>query len=244
VETQEQYPKKVCFSAWGDKVSILKSFKTEDTVKVSFNIESREFNGRWYTDLRVWKIEAGLQEKVQGGDRYNDPGLPTDLQPLTADDTIQLDYVAPERFELGYIGSDNSEHRPVVIHRAIYGSFERFIGILIEHYAGNFPVWLAPEQARIQPVSERHHAWAEENAAKMRGLDLRIDIDRSHGKLGAMIRDAQLAKIPYALVIGDKEVEAGGVSPRKHGTGKEADLGLLSLDVFIEQIRRESAIPY
>jgi hypothetical protein len=86
VETQEQYPKKVCFSAWGDKVSQLKTFKTDDTVKVSFNIESREFNGRWYTDLRVWKIETGLHEKTQGGDRFADPGLPTDLQPLTADD--------------------------------------------------------------------------------------------------------------------------------------------------------------
>ena len=86
VETQEQFPKKVCFSAWGDKVSLLKSFKAEDTVKVSFNIESREFNGRWYTDLRVWKIDTGLQEKPQGGDRFADGGLPTDLQPLTADD--------------------------------------------------------------------------------------------------------------------------------------------------------------
>jgi hypothetical protein len=86
VETQEQYPKKVCFSAWGDKVSQLKSFKADDTVKVSFNIESREFNGRWYTDLRVWKIETGIREKAQGADRFVDPGLPTDLQPLTADD--------------------------------------------------------------------------------------------------------------------------------------------------------------
>ncbi len=85
VETQEQYPKKVCFSAWGDKVSLLKTFKAEDIVKVSFNIESREFNGRWYTDLRVWKIDAGSQERPQGGDRF-ESGLPTDLQPLTADD--------------------------------------------------------------------------------------------------------------------------------------------------------------
>jgi threonyl-tRNA synthetase len=158
--------------------------------------------------------------------------------------TIQLDYVAPERFDLGYIGADNVEHRPVVIHRAIYGSFERFIGILIEHYAGNFPVWLAPEQARILPVAERHHAWAEEVAARMRALDLRVDIDRSHGKLGAMIRDAQLAKIPYALVVGDKEVAAGGVSPRKHGTGKEADLGLVPLDDFLARMQREAEIPY
>jgi threonyl-tRNA synthetase len=158
--------------------------------------------------------------------------------------TIQLDYNAPERFELGYIGADNVEHRPVVIHRAIYGSFERFIGILIEHFAGNFPVWLAPEQARILPVAERHHAWAEEVAARLRAADLRVDIDRSHGKLGAMIRDAQLAKIPYALVVGDKEVAAGGVSPRKHGTGKDADLGLLPLDGFLTQIAKEAEIPY
>ncbi|HMG20786.1 MAG TPA: threonine--tRNA ligase [Kofleriaceae bacterium] len=158
--------------------------------------------------------------------------------------TIQLDYNAPERFELGYIGTDNTEHRPVVIHRAIYGSFERFIGILIEHFAGNFPVWLAPEQARILPVAERHHAWAEDVAARMRARDLRVEIDRSHGKLGAMIRDAQLAKIPYALVVGDKEVAAGGVSPRKHGTGKDADLGLMTLDEFVAQIAREAAIPY
>ena len=158
--------------------------------------------------------------------------------------TIQLDYLAPQRFNLGYIGPDNAEHRPVVIHRAIYGSFERFIGILIEHYAGNFPVWLAPEQARILPVAERHHAWAEHVQAKMRSAGLRVDIDRSHGKLGAMIRDAQLAKIPYALVVGDKEVESHGVSPRKHGTGKDADLGLVALDVFLAKIAAEAAFPY
>jgi threonyl-tRNA synthetase len=158
--------------------------------------------------------------------------------------TIQLDYNAPERFNLEYIGADNTAHRPVVIHRAIYGSFERFIGILIEHFAGNFPVWIAPQQARLLPVAERHHAWCEEVAAKMRAAELRVDIDRSHGKLGAMIRDAQLAKIPYALVVGDKEVEAKGVSPRKHGTGKEADLGLMPFETFLAQIVKEAEIPY
>src|SRR5580704_796251 len=158
--------------------------------------------------------------------------------------TIQLDYNAPERFELGYIGADNVEHRPVVIHRAIYGSFERFIGILIEHYAGNFPVWLAPEQARILPVAERHHEFADKVADQMRAAGLRVDIDRSHGKLGAMIRDAQMAKIPYALVVGDKEVAAGGVSPRKHGIGKEADLGLMTLDAFAARLATEAEIPF
>ena len=158
--------------------------------------------------------------------------------------TIQLDYNAPERFELEYIGADNTPHRPVVIHRAIYGSFERFSGILIEHYAGNFPVWLAPEQARILPVAERHHEFADQIADQMRAAGIRVEIDRSHGKLGAMIRDAQLAKIPYALVVGDKEVGANAVSPRKHGTGKEADMGLVPLDEFIGRIRKEAEIPF
>ncbi|CAN5743973.1 threonine--tRNA ligase [soil metagenome] len=158
--------------------------------------------------------------------------------------TIQLDYVAPERFELEYIGSDNAQHRPVVIHRAIYGSFERFIGIMIEHFAGNFPVWLAPEQTRIIPVSDRHREFADGVAAKLREKDLRVGIDSSRGTLGAMIRDAQLAKIPYALVIGDKEVAADGVSPRKHGTGKEADMGLMKVDEFVAHLENEAKIPF
>ncbi len=158
--------------------------------------------------------------------------------------TIQLDYVAPERFGLEYIGSDNAAHRPVVIHRAIYGSFERFIGILIEHFAGNFPVWLAPVQAVIVPVVERQEAWADEVAAKMRAAGLRVEVDKQNSKLAAKIRDAQLAKVPYALVIGDKEVEAKAVSPRKHGTGKDADLGLIAIDDWIATMTKEAAIPY
>ncbi len=159
--------------------------------------------------------------------------------------TIQLDYNAAQRFDLNYIGADNSEHRPVVIHRAIYGSFERFIGILIEHFAGNFPVWLAPVQARVIPVvAEKHSAYAKEVADRLRAAGIRVEIDSSHGRIGAMIRDAQLAKIPYALVVGDKEVEARGVSPRKHGTGKDADLGLVPLDQFLATVTSEAEIPY
>ena len=199
--------------------------------------------------LKAALVETGLDYELKPGDgAFYGPKIDFDVADSIGRKwqlgTIQLDYLAPERFNLGYIGPDNAEHRPVVIHRAIYGSFERFIGILIEHYAGNFPVWLAPEQARILPVSERHHAWAEEVQSQMRAKGLRVDIDRSHSKLGAMIRDAQLAKIPYALVIGDKEVEAKGVSPRKHGTGKEADLGLLPLDAFLTQIGAEATVPF
>jgi threonyl-tRNA synthetase len=158
--------------------------------------------------------------------------------------TIQLDYNAAERFDLNYIGADNTEHRPVVIHRAIYGSFERFIGILIEHFAGAFPVWLAPEQARILPVGESHYAWAEEVAATLRAQGLRVHVDLSGGRIPAMVRDAQLAKVPYTLVVGDKEVAARGVAVRTHGSGKDADLGLVDVEAFVARLVREAAIPY
>src|SRR5437868_3578020 len=158
--------------------------------------------------------------------------------------TIQLDYAAPERFDLGYVGEDSKEHRPVVIHRAIYGSFERFIAILIEHFAGNFPVWLAPLQARIITVADRHMEWAREVLSQLQSRGLRLELDESSEKLGAKIRDAQLMKIPYTLVIGDKEVEGKGVSPRKHGEGKEADLGIQPLDAFAAKLASEAAPPY
>jgi threonyl-tRNA synthetase len=150
----------------------------------------------------------------------------------------------PERFELGYVGEDNKEHRPVLIHRAIYGSFERFIAILIEHFAGNFPVWLAPVQARIITVSDRHLPWAREAFEKLQARGLRVELDESNEKLGAKIRDAQLAKVPYTLVVGDKEVGGKGVSPRRHGEGKEADLGFQALDAFAEKLSSEAAVPF
>jgi threonyl-tRNA synthetase len=128
--------------------------------------------------------------------------------------TLQLDYVQAERFDLTYVGEDNQRHRPVVIHRAIFGSFERFIAMLIEHYAGAFPVWLAPVQARVLVVSEKQEAFARAFEKQLTDLGLRVDLDVSNDKLGAKIRRAQLEKIPYMLVLGDKEVAAGTVSPR------------------------------
>jgi threonyl-tRNA synthetase len=158
--------------------------------------------------------------------------------------TIQLDYAAPERFDLQYVGEDNSLHRPVVIHRAIYGSFERFIAILIEHFAGNFPVWLAPVQARVITVSDRLRPFAEEVVRELRGRGLRVELDESHEKLGAKIRDAQLAKLPYTLVVGDKESEAKSVSPRRHGEGKDAELPAQPLGEFAERLFKEAQVPY
>ena len=149
--------------------------------------------------------------------------------------TVQLDYAMPERFQLRYIGADNSEHQPVMIHRAILGSIERFIGIIIEHFAGAFPLWLAPVQASVLPLSEKFLDFGRETAAKLRAAGLRVETDESNEKLGAKIRDAQLKKIPYMLVVGEKEVAAGTVSVRKRTGGDQASM---SVDDFVAEARR------
>ena len=158
--------------------------------------------------------------------------------------TIQLDYFQPDAFDLSYVGEDNKEHRTLLIHRAIYGSFERFVGILTEHYAGNFPVWLAPIQARVITVADRHKPWAREVAQRLEARGFRIEVDETSEKLGAKIRDAQLQKIPYTLVVGDKEVEQQAVAPRKHGEGKDAEMGTLPIAEFEARLMKEAAVPY
>jgi threonyl-tRNA synthetase len=155
--------------------------------------------------------------------------------------TIQLDYAAPERFDLTYVGDDNREHRPVVIHRAIYGSFERFIAILTEHYAGAFPSWVAPVQARIVTVSDRFNDWGGAVAERLEAEGFRAELDQSSDTLGGKIRNAQLAKIPFALVVGEKEVEGRAVSPRRHGG---EDLKSMTLDAFVELLKKEATPPF
>src|SRR5262245_49418820 len=152
--------------------------------------------------------------------------------------TIQLDYNAPERFDLKYIGVDNAEHRPVVIHRAIFGSFERFIAILIEHYAGAFPLWLAPVQAIVLPISDRHLDYATGVRDRLEAAGLRAALDERQEKIGYKIREAQLQKIPYMLVVGDRESSEGTVSVRERAGG---DKGASSVDRFIEAAREEIA---
>jgi len=154
--------------------------------------------------------------------------------------TIQLDYIQPERFDLNYIGSDGQKHRPVVVHRAIFGSFERFIAMLIEHYAGAFPLWLAPVQARVVVVSEKQEAFARSVHDTLREGGVRCDIDLADDKLGAKIRRAQLEKIPYMLVIGDKEVAAGTVSARARD-GQQ--LPPMALEAFRARIVDEAKAP-
>lgn len=141
--------------------------------------------------------------------------------------TIQLDFQMPEKFDMTYIGPDGAQHRPVMLHRTVLGSLERFMGILIEHYAGAFPFWLAPVQVRLLPVKEEHFRWAGSVEGILKSWGLRVEVDRRDEKLGKKIRDAQLQKVPYMLVIGEREVEAGQVSVRERSKG---DLGVLPIE--------------
>jgi threonyl-tRNA synthetase len=150
--------------------------------------------------------------------------------------TIQVDYNLPERFDLEYIGADNQRHRPVMIHRAPFGSLERFVAVLIEHCAGNFPLWLAPEQAIILPISEKYLDYARSVSELLNNSDIRARIDERSEKTGRKIRDAEIQKLPFMLIVGEKEEMEGTVSVRKHGVG---DLGSYSVEGFIRMIQEE-----
>jgi threonyl-tRNA synthetase len=158
--------------------------------------------------------------------------------------TIQLDYQLPQRFDLKYIGADNSEHRPVVIHRAIFGSFERFIAVLLEHYAGAFPLWFAPVQAVVLPIADRHAAYAAGVRDKLAAAGLRAELDDRQEKIGYKIREAQLQKVPYMLVVGDREMADGTVSVRSRAAG---DQGPAAVDAFVDaalgEVRRQGREP-
>lgn len=145
--------------------------------------------------------------------------------------TIQLDYQLPERFDITYVGADGEKHRPVMIHRVAFGSIERFIGILIEHFAGAFPLWLAPVQVKVVPISENHHAYADKVTARLEEAGIRVVCDKRSEKMGYKIREAQLQKVPYMLVVGDKEAEDGTIAVR---TREGGDQGVQSLDGFLE----------
>ena len=135
--------------------------------------------------------------------------------------TIQFDFNLPERFDLSYVGEDGEKHRPYMVHRALFGSIERFFGILVEHYAGAFPLWLAPEQVRVLPLSEDQIDAAAELAAELRKEDFRVTVDYKAGKIGAKIRNAQMDKVPYMVVLGAKEVESGELAVRDRTGAQE-----------------------
>lgn len=150
--------------------------------------------------------------------------------------TIQLDFQLPQRFEAEYVGADGGKHRPIMIHRVVFGSIERFIGILIEHFAGAFPLWLAPEQVRILPIADRHHDRAYEIKKELENAGLRVSVDDRSEKIGYKIREARLQKLPYWLIVGDKEVENGDVSVSHRGEG---DIGSMVLAAFLSRLQEE-----
>lgn len=183
----------------------------------------------------------GMKYKINEGDgAFYGPKIDFHLQDCIGRTwqcgTIQLDFQMPERFDLTYIGADNEKHRPVMIHRVIFGSIERFIAILTEHFAGAFPAWIAPVQVKVIPVSERHYDYAKKVSDELNDLDFRVELDPRSEKIGYKIREAQMQKIPYMLVIGDKEIENGSVAVRAR---KEGDIGTMATLDFIAKLTKE-----
>ena len=152
--------------------------------------------------------------------------------------TIQLDFQLPQRFDLNYIGSDGEKHKPIIIHRAIFGSLERFIGILIEHFEGKFPTWLAPVQVKLLPISEKYHEYASSILKQLKAEGIRAEIDTRAEKIGYKIREARNERVPYMLIIGEKEEEQNKVSLRSRNLGDE---GIISLEDFISRVKAEVA---
>jgi threonyl-tRNA synthetase len=148
--------------------------------------------------------------------------------------TIQVDYNLPERFQLEYIGSDDKRHRPVMIHRAPFGSMERFVAVLIEHTAGKFPLWLTPEQVVVLPISEKFNDYAYGVSNKLNFSDIRTVVDDRNEKIGRKIRDNELKRIPYLLIVGEKEVETGTVAVRRQGEGDKGTMSLEDFSAFLQ----------
>jgi len=230
-------------------MSVLRAFGFHDfTANLSTKDPDKYVGGDEIWDqateaLRLGLEKYGLQYKIKEGDAaFYGPKIDIDVRDAIGRtwqlSTIQCDFNLPERFGLEYVGADNARHRPIMLHRALFGSIERFFGVLIEHYAGAFPTWLAPLQARVLPVAEGHEAYAEQVVARLRAEGLRVDMIDATDQLGKRIRSAKLDKIPYVLVVGDTDVEAStlGVNPR--GGDVERDV---PLETFIERVHAEIA---
>jgi threonyl-tRNA synthetase len=190
-------------------------------------------------DLRAALEHNGLSYQVQPGEgAFYGPKIDVDIEDALGRpwqlNTTQLDFNMPARFELEYIGEDGQAHRPVMIHRAIYGTYERFIAVLVEHYAGAFPLWLAPVQAVVVPVSDRHNDYAESVAAQLRDAGFRVEVDSRRERMQAKLRDAQTQQVPYMLVVGDRDQQAGTVSVRER---REGDQGAQPVVDFIRTLK-------
>lgn len=221
-----------------DKIKFELSVKGSDTSKLYLGAE--EDWEKAEKALAAGLDARGIQyERMEGEAAFYGPKIDFKVEDaigrLWQLGTVQWDFNLPERFELEYIGEDNKPHRPVMVHRALFGSIERFFGVLIEHYAGAFPIWLAPVQIAVLPITDRINDYAEEVARELRKAGLRVEVNVRSDKIGAKIRDAQLQKIPFMLVVGDREMEDGKVAVRERTKG---DIGAMSLDEFKEMATR------
>jgi threonyl-tRNA synthetase len=246
--TKEQLAEEVA-SLLDFVLSVLRAFGFED---FTFNLSTKNPD-KYVGSDEIWDeatvalreaLDAhGLDYAVKEGDAaFYGPKIDIDVRDAIGRSwqlsTIQADFQLPERFDLEYVGADNNRHRPVMLHRALFGSIERFFGVLIEHYAGAFPTWLAPTQVRVLAVAEAHEPYAASVVAALEGIGARVDTSPADDGLGKRIRNAKLEKIPYVLVVGDDDVAAGtvGVNPR----GDEVERGV-PVDRFVEQFLREIA---
>ena len=191
--------------------------------------------------LRATLVERGIEYQMdEGGGAFYGPKIDIHIRDaigrLWQITTVQFDFNLPERFGLTYIGEDGKEHRPYMVHRALLGTMERFMGVLIEHYAGAFPVWLSPVQAVVIPIADRHVEYAQELKARLGASNVRVDVDDGNDRMNAKIRNAQLQKVPYMLVIGDREIEAGAAAVRLRSGD---DLGAVPVDEIVARITAE-----
>ena len=219
------------------------SYKVELSTRPEDSMGSDEDWEAATDGLRTALDELGLEYTVNEGDgAFYGPKIDFHLKDTLGRTwqcgTIQLDFQLPQRFDLGYIGADNERHRPIMIHRVVFGSIERFIGILIEHYAGRFPVWLSPVQVKVLSVSEKSRDYANSVYARLRSAGIRVEIDNRDEKIGYKIREAQLEKVPYMLVIGEKETENDNIAVRSRDGG---DLGSMDTEAFVAKVLKETA---
>jgi threonyl-tRNA synthetase len=227
---------------------VLKTFGFEK-IKFELSVKGNDTSKEWLGAEEEWtKAEAALAEaldarqieyeRIEGEAAFYGPKIDFKVEDaigrLWQLGTVQWDFNLPERFELEYIGEDNKPHRPVMVHRALFGSIERFFGVLIEHYAGAFPLWLAPVQVAVLPITDRINEYAEKVMTDLRAAGLRVEANLRSEKIGAKIRDAQVQKVPFMLVLGDREMEQGNVAVRERALG---DIGVMSMVDFVEKAR-------
>ena len=231
-------------------LSVYKDFGFKD-YKFRLSLRDKENKEKYFDDDEMWETAEGQLREIltelnldfyeaKGEAAFYGPKLDVQIKTAIGHDvtisTCQLDFLLPQRFELEYIGEDGKAHRPIVIHRAILGTFDRFISFLIEETKGAFPTWFAPVQVKILPITDRQHEYAKELAQKMMDEDIRVEVDDRNEKIGYKIREAQMQKVPYMLVIGDKEIENGSVGVRSR---KDGDVGQMNQDEFIEKVKHE-----